>query len=107
MSRERQVVYWTLVLVVFVTLLIVLREVLLPFVAGMAIAYFLDPVADRLQKWGLSRTLSASVLTIVFLLAVVAFLMVLVPILQTQVLDLPGIHPFLRKYARRLARQLP
>jgi predicted PurR-regulated permease PerM len=86
-SRERQVVYWTLVLAVFVALLIALREILLPFVAGMAIAYFLDPVADRLQKWGLSRTLSASVLTIVFLLVVAAFLMVLVPILQSQALD--------------------
>ena len=87
MSRERQVVYWAAALAVFVVALIVLREILLPFVAGMAIAYFLDPVADRLQKWGLSRTLSATALTIVFLLAVVAFLMVLVPILQAQVLD--------------------
>ncbi len=87
MSRERQVVYWAVALAVFVTALIVLREILLPFVMGMAIAYFLDPVADRLEKWGLSRALSATALMIVFLLAVAAFLMVLVPILQSQMLD--------------------
>ncbi len=87
MSRERQVVYWTVALAVFVTALIMLRAILLPFVMGMAIAYVLDPIADRLQKWGLSRALSATALTIVFLLAVAAFLMVLVPILQSQVLD--------------------
>ena len=70
MSRERQVIYWTIVLAVFVLLIIVLREVLLPFVMGMAIAYFLDPVADRLEKWGMSRTLAATALTVVFLLLV-------------------------------------
>ena len=87
MSRERQVVYWTVALAIFVTALILLREILLPFVMGMAIAYLLDPIADRLQKWGLSRTLSATVLTIIFLLGVAAFLMVLVPILHSQVID--------------------
>ena len=74
MSRERQVVYWTVALAVFVTALVMLRGILLPFVMGMAIAYLLDPIADRLQKWGLSRALSATALTIVFLLAVAAFL---------------------------------
>ena len=87
MSRERQVIYWTVALAVFVSALIMLREILLPFVMGMAIAYLLDPIADRLQKWGLSRTLSATALTIIFLLAVAAFLMVLVPIMQSQVLN--------------------
>ena len=32
-----------------------LGDVLLPFVLGGAIAYFLDPVADRLERLGLSR----------------------------------------------------
>ena len=106
MSRERQVVYWTVALVVFVTALIMLREVLLPFVAGMAIAYFLDPVADRLQKWGLSRTLSATALTIVFLLGVAAFLMVLVPILQSQVLDFVTRLPHYMELLRGRAEDL-
>ena len=85
MSRERQFVYWIVALVIVFTLIIVLREVLLPFVMGMAIAYFLDPVADRLQKWGLSRALAATVLTIVFLLVVAALLTALAPILVSQV----------------------
>ncbi len=103
MSGERQVAYWTVTLALLVTALIVLREILLPFVMGMAIAYFLDPVADRLEKWGLSRPLSATALTIVFLLAVAAFVMVLVPILQSQVLDfasrLPHYMDLLRGHA--------
>jgi predicted PurR-regulated permease PerM len=86
-SPERRVTYWAAALALFVASLVILHEILLPFVMGMAIAYFLDPVADRLERWGLSRTWSATVLTILFLLAVTAFLMVLVPILQGQMLD--------------------
>ena len=33
-------------------------SVLLPFLVGGAVAYFLDPVADRLERWGLSRALA-------------------------------------------------
>jgi predicted PurR-regulated permease PerM len=105
-SRERQLLYWTAALVVFVVAFVVLRQVLLPFVMGMAIAYFLDPVADRLEKWGLSRTLSATALTVVFLIAVAAFLMVLVPILQSQVLDFASRLPHYMDLLRGRAEDL-
>ena len=32
-----------------------LSDVLLPFVAGMALAYLLDPLADRLERLGVNR----------------------------------------------------
>ena len=35
-----------------------LREVLLPFVAGMVLAYLLDPVANRIERLGMNRLLS-------------------------------------------------
>ena len=38
--------------VVFVALLWLLSDILLPFVAGMALAYLLDPLADRLRAAG-------------------------------------------------------
>ena len=40
---------------------------LLPFVAGMALAYFLDPVADRLQRLGLSRAAATLLILIAFI----------------------------------------
>ncbi len=88
MSRERQVAYWALGLVVFIAAIVLLRGMLLPFVLGMAIAYFLDPVADWLERRGLSRTLSATALTLVFLVALVAFLVLLAPLLQGQLVKL-------------------
>ena len=88
MSRERQAAYWVLGLAVFVAAIVLLRGVLLPFVFGMAIAYFLDPVADWLERKGLSRGLAATALTVIFLVALVAFLVLLVPLLQAQILKL-------------------
>jgi len=86
-SRDRQAAIWFIGLVLFVVLLYALRSVLLPFVAGMAVAYFLDPAADKLEKWGCSRTIATSVITAAFILVAVALTLLLLPILQKQILD--------------------
>jgi predicted PurR-regulated permease PerM len=38
-----------------VAVILLLREVLLPFVAGMVLAYLLDPLAARMERLGMSR----------------------------------------------------
>ena len=52
--------FWAAAAVVFLGLLWLLNDILLPFVVGMAVAYFLDPVVTRLQRLGLSRTLATT-----------------------------------------------
>ncbi len=44
-SLKRQILFWSLVLALFIGFLYLFSSILLPFVAGMALAYFLDPVA--------------------------------------------------------------
>ncbi|WP_085904432.1 AI-2E family transporter [Kiloniella majae] len=88
MTAERQIRFWLIGLVVFLLSVFVLRSVLLPFVAGMAIAYFLDPVCDKLEAIGLSRMLATTVVTITFLLILIVALVLLVPALIGQVADL-------------------
>ena len=87
MSTERQAAIWLGIIVLVVILLFALRSVLLPFVAGMAVAYFLDPVVDRLERWGCSRTLATSIVTAAFLLIAVALVLVMLPIMQKQIVD--------------------
>jgi predicted PurR-regulated permease PerM len=84
-TRERQFWIWLTVLVVLVSLIVFVSSILLPFVAGMAIAYFLDPLADKLESWGLSRTLATVIITVTFFVAVVAVLVLIFPLLQGQV----------------------
>ena len=93
-SIRRQVIFWLLSLIVFLILLIVLRSVLLPFLAGMALAYFLDPVADKLEEMGASRALATSLILLVFLFIFIIGLLLIVPVLSNQfaglVQRLPG-----------------
>ncbi len=87
MSKDRQIAIWIGGLIILVIMLFALRSILLPFVAGMAVAYFLDPAADRLVRWGCSRTLATSIITGAFLLLVVATVLVILPVLQQQILN--------------------
>ena len=47
-----QLRYWGIATVVFVVILWALGDVLLPFVIGGAIAYFLDPSPIGWKSWG-------------------------------------------------------
>lgn len=85
MTRENQIRFWLIGLGVTLLLLYLLRSVLTPFAAGLAAAYFLDPLADRLEKWGLSRLWATIVITLGFVVVLVLGLLVLLPVLQTQI----------------------
>tara|TARA_Y100001936_G_scaffold253271_1_gene316953 strand:- start:7388 stop:8518 length:1131 start_codon:yes stop_codon:yes gene_type:complete len=78
---------WLTGFAAIILLLVVLSDILLPFVAGMAVAYFLDPVADRLQRHGLSRTLATAVITAAFIIVIGLILFFLLPVLQGQVVE--------------------
>jgi predicted PurR-regulated permease PerM len=86
--------YWAAALAVLLVGLWALSSVLLPFVAGMAIAYFLDPVADWLEARGISRWLATTLVLALFSVLLIAFLLLLIPVLQNQVVGfasrLPG-----------------
>jgi predicted PurR-regulated permease PerM len=84
LTFERQVAFWLAALAVIVLLLWLLSEILLPFVAGAAIAYLLTPVTDRLERLGVNRLAAAlSIITLVVMAIVVAILLV-APILGGQ-----------------------
>ena len=59
-----QLRYWAIAAVVFFVVLWFLGDVILPFVIGGAVAYFLDPVADRLERWGWAGILATVVISV-------------------------------------------
>ena len=79
-----QLRYWGIATAVFALVLWFLGDVLLPFVLGGAIAYCLDPIADRLERWGLSRIAATALITVATLLLFVAMALVLIPTLINQ-----------------------
>ncbi len=70
---------WLLIAAALFAFLYAIKAILLPFVVGMLVAYFLDPAADRLERWGLSRALSTSVITLLFFGLLALLLLLLLP----------------------------
>ena len=83
-SLKRQVFFWLGAFVVLVLFMFVFRTILLPFIAGMALAYMLDPVADKLEAWGTSRLFATVMILFVFIFLFSLALILLVPVLSHQ-----------------------
>jgi predicted PurR-regulated permease PerM len=84
MIHKRHLTFWIVTLVVFMFLLWLLSEILLPFVAGLALAYLQTPLADRLERLGMNRTLAALLIVGVVVLTFILLALLLVPILLEQ-----------------------
>ena len=93
LSPTEQVRYWGIGLLVLLLAMWLLGNVLLPFITGMAIAYFLDPVADRLEAAGFSRALATTLITAVALVVIILALVILVPLLVRQTVALVTAAP--------------
>lgn len=92
-SIRRQALFWAVAIILFCLVLYILGNTLMPFIAGMALAYFLDPVADFLERRGLSRLIATSVILIALVLFFVFALLLVVPILVRQTADLASYLP--------------
>jgi predicted PurR-regulated permease PerM len=55
MNLARPITFWVVILLGAVAAVMLLHGILLPFVAGMALAYLLDPLATRLERFGCKR----------------------------------------------------
>lgn len=86
-ALKRQAVFWLASVTVFGVFLWLFSSILLPFIVGMTLAYFLDPVADRLEKGGLSRMMATLVILLSFIVFFIGFLMLVVPMLVSQAAD--------------------
>lgn len=85
MTLQRQVTIWFGALAALIVAMWLLSDILLPFIAGLVLAYFLDPVADALERLGLPRLAATLVILVCALLALTLVLVLLVPILGDQI----------------------
>lgn len=88
MSPARRSLFWAAALAFAILFLVLLSGILLPFVAGMALAYFLDPLADRLEARKVPRALATTAVLAAFFIIFVAFLLLLLPLLQGQLVGM-------------------
>ena len=95
MPNQTQGRYWAIAAILFFVALWYLGSVLLPFLLGGAVAYFLDPLADRLERLGLSRVLATMVISIAATVLVVLVVLAVIPVLVQQLSGLITAAPTL------------
>lgn len=88
MSRRNQAFFWIALIAGTLVFLTLLKSVLLPFVAGIAVAYLFDPLADQLERAGINRALAAGLIIGIFVLAMILGAFFLYPVAARQVLSL-------------------
>jgi len=77
-------VFWLAIFAIIVLLLWLLRDILLPFVAGLAIAYLLAPVTDRLESVGVNRLIAALSIICLVVMMIVVLILLVAPVLGGQ-----------------------
>jgi predicted PurR-regulated permease PerM len=87
MNLGRPAIIWAATIVAVLLLVVLLRAILLPFVAAIALAYLLDPVVDWLHRFGVNRTFAAFAMLATFLAAVGGIGVLAVPIIGAEIAD--------------------
>ncbi|MCB2188765.1 MAG: AI-2E family transporter [Deltaproteobacteria bacterium] len=95
--------FWLWALAGALFLVWLFSPILLPFLLGLILAYFLNPAANRLTAWGLPRSLAAGLIVGAGLSLLVALFVLVVPVLVEQAVGLAAEMPV---YLKSLAAWL-
>src|SRR5215210_3239773 len=85
MKVSRHVALWIAIAAIALVMLVLLRHILLPFVVGMVLAYLLAPVVSTLERLGINRALATLTIVLLLVFGVVAFLLLMLPLLAGEV----------------------
>lgn len=105
LSHGEQVRWWLVGLAVLLLFMWAMAGVLLPFLAGAALAYFLDPLADRLEARGFSRTLATATITVLMATLFIVAMLVLIPAFIEQAREFIEQAPVYADAIRRFIEQ--
>ncbi len=93
LTRKEKSLFWLCIFALIIAFLTIISDILLPFIVGILVAYFLDPAADKLEKAGLSRTSATFVITLLFFFIIAISVAILLPILYDQSINLANKIP--------------
>jgi predicted PurR-regulated permease PerM len=85
MTIQRQVSIWLIALAAMIAFMWLFADIMLPFIAGIVLAYFLDPVADALERLKLPRLAATLVIVLTSVLVLVLVLLLVVPLIGDQI----------------------
>ncbi|MFG6667375.1 AI-2E family transporter [Halomonas sp. HNIBRBA4712] len=89
----RNSTWGALFLILLIGFVYLLDSVLMPFIAGMIVAYLVDPIVNRLQGLGLKRPLAVASVFVALFLVLTAALLILIPLIVSQIKQLGEVLP--------------
>ncbi|MGN8276980.1 AI-2E family transporter [Pseudomonas sp. SMN5] len=95
--------FWLGGVALLIAFIYLLHPILTPFLVSLLLAYLFDPVVDRLEKLGLSRTWGVVAVFALFTLIVSALLLVLIPMLAKQLVRLYELAPQMLDWLQHVA----
>jgi predicted PurR-regulated permease PerM len=99
MSDPRPIAFWIAMLAAVIAAVVLLREVLLPFVAGMVLAYLLNPLATRLERLGMNRLVATLAILGLFIASIVTLFVLTAPFIGSELVYFIDSFP---RYVRQL-----
>ena len=97
----RPSVIWIATLAAVVATVVLLHEILLPFVAAIALAYLLDPIVDWFEWKGVNRSVACLGLRTLFYLGFAGVLAMAIPVVGSELATL--VEALLLEIAEALA----
>src|SRR6476619_73321 len=80
----RPIAFWIALFAAVLGVVVLLREILLPFVAALVLAYLLDPLATRLERAGMNRLVATLAIVAFFIGGAAALVVLTAPALLGQ-----------------------
>lgn len=110
-KTKEKILFWIGGIFLFCGFLYSVSSILLPFVVGIMVAYFLDPVVDKIEDLGSSRSFATASITTIFFLIIIISALLLLPVMYDQFLALAGKIPeyvtiFHERYAPEIEKIL-
>ena len=107
-TARKQAMFWGIGFLLLALTLWALGSTLVPFMLGAAIAYLLDPLADRLERLGLGRVAATAIIALLVVFGFVLTMGLVVPALIDQGQQLVAAVPkWIAWMQEMLARRFP
>jgi len=84
LKMSKKLVFWAIVIFIILAFLTSVSEILFPFIFGLFIAYFFDPLVCRLVRNGMNRTLASGIIVGTFTATLIAIVALGAPVLAKQ-----------------------
>lgn len=75
---------WAIATGLFILCVYLVKGILLPFIAGLLVAYAMTPGVVKMEKMGLSRSIATTIMVVGFCVSIILLLFIAIPFLQTE-----------------------